>query len=164
MNTINASITPMRVCRIFGVPALFTPYRVSSATVHWGLYQYDLQALLNNPSEVFVLADHAEDFFYGTILTAQEIDLPRRSRIVPDGAFTMETRYCRPAEFEQEYGAAYCSSSLMPRHAALTLAAVVIFSIVNSFPAHKPVRCAGGKSRPLSSFTPQQSGGLWWTW
>ena len=89
MNTINASITPMRVCRIFGVPAL-----------------YDLQALLNNPSEVFVLADHAEDFFYGTILTAQEIDLPRRSRIVPDGAFTMETRYCRPAEFEQEYGAA----------------------------------------------------------
>ena len=26
--------------------------------------------------------------------------------IVPDGAFTMETRYCRPAEFEQEYGAA----------------------------------------------------------
>ena len=98
--------TPMRVCRIFGIPALFTPYRVSSATVHWGLYQYDLQALLNNPSEVFVLADHAEDFFYGTILTAQEIDLPRRSRIVPDGAFTMETRYCRPAEFEQEYGAA----------------------------------------------------------
>ena len=96
----------MRVCRIFGIPALFTPYRVSSATVHWGLYQYDLQALLNNPSEVFVLADHAEDFFYGTILTAQEIALPRRSRIVPDGAFTMETRYCRPAEFEQEYGAA----------------------------------------------------------
>mgnify|MGYP000027901578 FL=1 len=106
MNTINASITPMRVCRIFGVPALFTPYRVSSATFHWGLYQYDLQALLNNPSEAFVLADHAEDFFYGTSLTAQEIDLPRRSRSVPDGAFTMETRYCRPAEFEQEYGAA----------------------------------------------------------
>ena len=23
-----------------------------------------------------------------------------------NGAFTMETRYCRPAEFEQEYGAA----------------------------------------------------------
>ena len=55
-----------------------------------GLYQYDLQALLNNPREVFVLADYAEDFFYGTILTAQEIDLPRRSRIVPDGSFTME--------------------------------------------------------------------------
>ena len=68
MNTINASITPMRVCRIFGIPALFTPYRVSSATVHWGLYQYDLQALLNNPSEVFVLADHAEDFFYLSLI------------------------------------------------------------------------------------------------
>ena len=23
-----------------------------------------------------------------------------------NGAFTMETRYCRPAEFEQKYGAA----------------------------------------------------------
>ena len=106
MSIINANIAPMRVCWIFGVPALFTPYRVSRQTVHFGLYQYDMQALLDSPNEVFVLADHAEDFFYGTILTAQEIDLPRRSRIVPDGAFTMETRYCRPAEFEQEYGAA----------------------------------------------------------
>ena len=42
MNTINASITPMRVCRIFGIPALFTPYRVSRQTVHFGLYQYDI--------------------------------------------------------------------------------------------------------------------------
>ena len=89
-----------RPCIVYALP------RQQRDCPHWGLYQYDLQALLNNPSEVFVLTDHAEDFFYGTILTAQEIDLPRRSRIVPDGAFTMETRYCRPAEFEQEYGAA----------------------------------------------------------
>ena len=51
--------------------------------------------------------------------------------------------------------AVYCSSSLMLRHAALTLAAAVIFSIVDSFPAHKPVRCAGGKPRPRSSLMPQ---------
>lgn len=65
-----------------------------------------MQALLDSPNEVFVLAEQAEDLFYGTILTTRRIDLPRGSRIVPNGAFTMEARYCRPAEFEQEYGAA----------------------------------------------------------
>ena len=95
MSIINANIAPMRVCWIFGVPALFTPYRVSRQTVHFGLYQYDMQALLDSPNEVFVLAEQAEDLFYGTILTTQKIELPRGSRIVPDGAFSMESRYCR---------------------------------------------------------------------
>ncbi len=45
MSIVNANMTPMRVCWIFGVPALFTPYRVSRQTVHFGLYQYDMQAL-----------------------------------------------------------------------------------------------------------------------
>ena len=106
MSIVNANMTTMRVCRIFGVPALFTPHRVSRQTVHFGLYQYDMQALLDSPNEVFVLAEQAEDLFYGTILTTRRIDLPRGSRIVPNGAFTMEAQYCRPAEFEQEYGAA----------------------------------------------------------
>ena len=96
MSIVNANMTPMRVCWIFGVPALFTPYRVSRQTVHFGLYQYDMQALLDSPNEVFVLAEQAEDLFYGTVLTTQKIELPRGSRIVPDGAFSMESRYCRP--------------------------------------------------------------------
>lgn len=45
MSIVNANMTTMRVCRIFGVPALFTPHRVSRQTVHFGLYQYDMQAL-----------------------------------------------------------------------------------------------------------------------
>lgn len=94
MSIVNANMTTMRVCRIFGVPALFTPHRVSRQTVHFGLYQYDMQALLDSPNEVFVLAEQAEDLFYGTILTTRRIDLPRGSRIVPNGAFTMEARYC----------------------------------------------------------------------
>ena len=82
MSIINANIAPMRVCWIFGVPALFTPYRVSRQTVHFGLYQYDMQALLDSPNEVFVLAEQAEDLFYGTILPTQKIELPRGSRSV----------------------------------------------------------------------------------
>ena len=47
-------------------------------------------------------------------LTSEDVTLGYGDRVVstrvslavPDGAFTMETRYCRPAEFEQEYGAA----------------------------------------------------------
>ena len=85
MSIVNANMTTMRVCRIFGVPALFTPHRVSRQTVHFGLYQYDMQALLDSPNEVFVLAEQAEDLFYGTILTTRRIDLPSGSRIVPNG-------------------------------------------------------------------------------
>ena len=78
MSIVNANMTPMRVCWIFGVPALFTPYRVSRQTVHFGLYQYDMQALLDSPNEVFVLAEQAEDLFYGTVLTTQKIEMRGR--------------------------------------------------------------------------------------
>ena len=39
METINASITRMEEVEIFGIPALYTPYKVSRQTVHLGLYQ-----------------------------------------------------------------------------------------------------------------------------
>ena len=43
METINASITRMEEVEIFGIPALYTPYKVSRQTVHLGLYQYELR-------------------------------------------------------------------------------------------------------------------------
>ena len=99
MSIINANIAPMRVCWIFGVPALFTPYRVSRQTVHFGLYQYDMQALLDSPNEVFVLAEQAEDLFYGTILTTQKIEksvAPTKREIDPPLKVTFQDDELRP--------------------------------------------------------------------
>ena len=99
MSTINANMTPMRVCWIFGVPALFTPYRVSRQTVHFGLYQYDMQALLDSPNEVFVLAEQAEDLFYGTVLTTQKIEksvAPTKREIDPPLKVTFQDDELRP--------------------------------------------------------------------
>ena len=44
MNIINASITKMEEIEIFGIPALYTPYKVSRQTVHLGMNCYELQA------------------------------------------------------------------------------------------------------------------------
>ena len=44
MEIINASITRMEEVEIFGIPALYTSYRVSRQTVHLGLYRYELWA------------------------------------------------------------------------------------------------------------------------
>ena len=99
MSIINANIAPMRVCWIFGVPALFTPYRVSRQTVHFGLYQYDMQALLDSPNEVFVLAEQAEDLFYGTVLTTQKIEksvAPTKREIDPPLKVTFQDDELRP--------------------------------------------------------------------
>ena len=99
MSIVNANMTPMRVCWIFGVPALFTPYRVSRQTVHFGLYQYDMQALLDSPNEVFVLAEQAEDLFYGTVLTTQKIEksvAPTKREIDPPLKVTFQDDELRP--------------------------------------------------------------------
>ena len=42
MNIINASTVRMEEVEIFGIPALYTPYKVSRQTVHLGLYCYEL--------------------------------------------------------------------------------------------------------------------------
>ena len=44
MNVINASITKMEEIEIFGIPALYTPHKVSCQTVHLGMYCSELQA------------------------------------------------------------------------------------------------------------------------
>lgn len=44
MSIINASTTKMEEIEIVGIPALYTPYKVSRQTVHLGMYCYELQA------------------------------------------------------------------------------------------------------------------------
>lgn len=73
MECINASITPMEEVEIFGIPALYTPYKVSRRTVHLGLYCYELQA---GPADgqPHRLMDRADAGYSGTVLTPVPVE------------------------------------------------------------------------------------------
>ncbi len=105
MNIINASITRMEEVEIFGVPALYTPCKVSRQTVHLGLYCYELRMDLEG-SPVRRLADQAGDGFIGTILTPVPVEgTAGEGRIVQPEDFQtgLEAGYYTPAEFEEKY-------------------------------------------------------------
>ena len=73
MNKINAAITRMEEVEIFGIPALFTPKRISRDTLHLQLFCYEMQAQLGEV-EPFILTDHAEQEFYGTFAVPHRPD------------------------------------------------------------------------------------------
>lgn len=105
MECINASITPMEEVEIFGIPALYTPYKVSRRTVHLGLYCYELQA---GPADGHPhrLMDRADVGFFGTVLTPVPVEgTGGEGRAIGPGDFRAglgEGRYT-PAQFEAKY-------------------------------------------------------------
>lgn len=106
MTIINAAMTRMEEIEIFGVPALFTPYKVSRATVHLGMYCYEVQARSGVPAQPFALMEQADEGFYGTVLTPIPLELPDGGRrVIEPGDFFigMELGYYTPAEFEEKY-------------------------------------------------------------
>ena len=109
MNKINAAITRMEEVEIFGIPALFTPKRISRDTLHLQLFCYEMQAQLGEV-EPFILTDHVEQEFYGTVLSLFPIDLtPDGRRPIFFGDFRSdigEGSYT-PAEFEEKYLSPY---------------------------------------------------------
>lgn len=105
MTIINAAMTRMEEIEIFGMPALFTPYKVSRMTVHLGMYCYEIQAAIGQPTQPFALMDSADTGFYGTVLTPLPVELPEGKRVIEPGDFFMDTGagYYTPAEFEEKY-------------------------------------------------------------
>lgn len=106
MTTINAAVTPMEEVEIFGMPALFTPHKVSRATVHWGLQCYEIQAMGKTLHRPFLLMEHAERDFYGTVLTPIPITLPPDGgkAILPgDFLYDLQEGFYTPAEFDEKY-------------------------------------------------------------
>ena len=106
MNVINASITKMEEIEIFGIPALYTPYKVSRQTVHLGMNCYEVQAAPEDWSQPRRLMTEVDSGFYGTILTPIPVEgVGAEGRIIEAGDFLDELQigYYTPAEFEDKY-------------------------------------------------------------
>ncbi|MGI5953727.1 LPD28 domain-containing protein [Dysosmobacter sp.] len=103
---INASRTRMEEVEVFGIPALFTPHRVSRATVHLELFCYEMQVPSTVSRGRFRLTDDAGEAFYATVLTPFPVELPEQGgRIMENGDFVSESGagFYTPAEFEEKY-------------------------------------------------------------
>lgn len=106
MEIINASITPMEKVEILGISALFTPNRVSKATLHLNLFCYELQERQNQTCKVLVICLEAKTDFYGTILTpvpllmtgTEELEIEANDLVASGQTYTL-------AQFEMLYNA-----------------------------------------------------------
>lgn len=106
MNIINASTTRMEEVEIFGIPALYTPYKVSRQTVHLGMYCYELQADPEDWTQPRRLLFEAGDGFFGTILTPVPVEGAEGAGLAigpEDFKDELGIGYYTPAEFEDKY-------------------------------------------------------------
>ncbi len=106
MTTLNANLTRMPEVSVLGFPALFTPHRVSQSTVHFGLYQYELQGDFNEPKRPIIVTKTANEDFCGTLLSFAPLLLQGAERLILDPgdiAAPTNRRYYSPAQFEQKY-------------------------------------------------------------
>lgn len=106
MSIINASITKMEEIEIFGIPALYTPYKVSRQTVHLGMNCYELQAEPEDWSQPRRLLDEADEGFFGTVLTPVPVEGVEDGGLAigpEDFKGELDIGYYTPAEFEDKY-------------------------------------------------------------
>lgn len=103
---LNASNLRMEEIEIFGIPALFTPHRLSRATIHLEIFCYEIQIGSATDGAAFFLTDEAADPFYGTVLTPIPVELPERGmKCIDPGDFVtdLDIGYYTVAEFDEKY-------------------------------------------------------------
>lgn len=104
MNRINANLHRMPHVTVLGIPALITPHKVSRATVHLGIYCYELKGALEYP---MIIADEVPDEeCIGTLLTLAPMLMERVHQLIllPGDIEDMEgSQKYTPAEFERMY-------------------------------------------------------------
>ena len=106
MSIINASTTKMEEIEIVGIPALYTPYKVSRQTVHLGMYCYELQAGPEDWGQPRRLMDEAGEGFFGTVLTPVPVEGADGEGLAigpEDFKAELGIGYYTPAEFEDKY-------------------------------------------------------------
>ena len=106
MNVINASITKMEEIEIFGIPALYTPHKVSRQTVHLGMYCYELQAAPADWGQPRRLMNEVDEGFYGTVLTPVPVEGAEGEGLAigpEDFKAELGIGNYTPAEFEDKY-------------------------------------------------------------
>ena len=106
MEMMNANLLRMQRCTLLGLPALFTPHRVDSRTVHLGFNCYEVQVMRGQKPAVFFLTDDAGEDLYGTVLCLAQIGIePGDKRVLRDGDLELSwiSRQFTPAVFEDLY-------------------------------------------------------------
>ena len=108
MKTINANLSRMPQVSILGFPALLSPHRISRSTVHFGLYQYELQGDFDIPDQPIFLMNEVEDNLCGTVLTTTPMLLGGTRLLILDPGDIIISRNgerLTPAEFDAKlYG------------------------------------------------------------
>lgn len=108
MKTINANLTRMPQVSVLGFPALLSPHKISRSTVHFGLYQYELQGNLNHPGQPILLMNEVEENFCGTLLTTTPMLIEGVSLLILDSGDIVippNGDILTPAEFDAKlYG------------------------------------------------------------
>lgn len=106
MEMMNANLLRMQRCTLLGLPALFTPHRIDSRTVHLGFHCYEVQAMRGQNPAIFCLTDDAGEDLYGTVLCLAQIRMgPGDKRVLRDGDLELSwiNRQFTPAAFEDLY-------------------------------------------------------------
>lgn len=96
----------MREIEIFGIPALFSPNRISDDETYPGLHRYELMSSPTFPDSPRHLTADAGEKFLGTVLSPVLIHLtPDGQREIEPGDLFLdiEAGDYTPAEFEQKY-------------------------------------------------------------
>lgn len=103
MKTINANLSRMPQVSILGFSALLSPHRISRSTVHFGLYQYELQGDFDIPDQPIFLMNEVGEHFCGTILTTTPMLIEGTSLLILDPGDIIIHRneeQLTPAEFD----------------------------------------------------------------
>lgn len=105
MDIINANLTRMHYITVLGIPALFTPHKVSRNTVHLGLYCYDLKRNENSSDYPMIIADEVPDAeCIGTLITNAPMfmnNIHKLSLMPGDIVYDINPSLYTPVEFER---------------------------------------------------------------
>lgn len=107
MNRINANLHRLPHVTVLGIPALITPNKVSRATVHLGVYCYELKSKSGALEYPMIIAEEVPDEeCIGTLLTLAPMLMERVHELIllPGDIEDVEgsQRYT-PAELERMY-------------------------------------------------------------
>ena len=107
MNRINANLHRMPHVTVLGIPALITPHKVSRATVHLGIYCYELKSKSGALEYPMIIVDEVPDEeCIGTLLTLAPMLMERVHQLIllPGDIEDVEnSQKYTPAEFERMY-------------------------------------------------------------
>ena len=107
MNRINANLHRLPHVTVLGIPALITPHKVSRATIHLGIYCYELKSKSGALEYPMIIADEVPDEeCVGSLITVAPMLMERvhQLKLLPGDIIESDDTYLyTPAEFERMF-------------------------------------------------------------